>query len=343
MFPSPAVSTRPAVAAAFPVCADFAAFGMIPEFATFVSICIPMRKPPPIRLSKKVHRKLIFSLLLLLAAAVVVSRCMVSRTGGAVSVMPVLPPAEKADGMPSVPGRMPDPQRPCAGLELPACSRGEFLIRNEAGRYTLLYDTAYRQAAWVAYLLTREDVRRRGARRRNAFRCDPEVVARGWPTAGDRDYAGSSFDRGHLLPSADRDDSRAENDATFYLSNVSPQYPKLNRNQWRLLEEQVRRWADRYDSIYVVTGGELEPGLRRIRGGTGIPRHYFKALLARAEKGWRAIAFRLPNVASPEGRWTDYSLSVDRLEELTGIDFFPALPDSIERRVESRVDAGFWK
>lgn len=61
-------------------------------------------KPPPIRLSKKVHRKLIFSLLLLLAAAVVVSRCMVSRTGGAVSVMPVLPPAEKADGMPSVRG-----------------------------------------------------------------------------------------------------------------------------------------------------------------------------------------------------------------------------------------------
>lgn len=241
--------------------------------------------------------------------------------------------------MPSVPGRMPDPRRPCAGLELPACSRGEFLIRNEAGRYTLLYDTAYRQAAWVAYLLTREDVRRRGAKRRNAFRCDPEVVARGWPTAVDRDYAGSGFDRGHLLPSADRDDSRAENDATFYLSNVSPQYPKLNRNQWRLLEEQVRRWADRYDSIYVVTGGELEPGLRRIRGGTGIPRHYFKALLARAEKGWRAIAFRLPNVASPEGSWTDYSLSVDRLEELTGIDFFPALPDSIERRVESRVDA----
>lgn len=68
----------------------------------------------------------------------------------------------------------------------------------------------------------------------------PEVVARGWPTAVDRDYAGSGFDRGHLLPSADRDDSRAENDATFYLSNVSPQYPKLNRNQWRLLEEQVR-------------------------------------------------------------------------------------------------------
>ena len=122
-----------------------------------------------------------------------------------------------------------------------------------------------------------------------------------------------------------------------------PSIRSWNRNQWRLLEEQVRRWADRYDSIYVVTGGELEPGLRRIRGGTGIPRHYFKALLARAEKGWRAIAFRLPNVASPEGSWTDYSLSVDRLEELTGIDFFPALPDSIERHVESRVDAGFWK
>ena len=187
--------------------------------------------------------------------------------------------------MPSVPGRMPDPQRPCAGLELPACSRGEFLIRNEAGRYTLLYDTAYRQAAWVAYLLTREDVRRRGARRRNAFRCDPEVVARGWPTAVDRDYAGSSFDRGHLLPSADRDDSRAENDATFYLSNVSPQYPKLNRNQWRLLEEQVRRWADRYDSIYVVTGGELEPGLKAHPGRDGDPPALFQGASGASRKG----------------------------------------------------------
>ena len=179
MLPSPAVAARPAVAAVFPVspvCADFTAFGMIPEFATFASICIPMRKPSPIRLSKKVHRKLIFSLLLLLAAAVVVSRCMISRTGGAVSLVPVSPPAEKTDGTLPVPGRMPDPRRPCAGLELPACSRGEFLIRNEAGRYTLLYDTAYRQAAWVAYLLTREDVRKHGVKRRNAFRSDPEVV-----------------------------------------------------------------------------------------------------------------------------------------------------------------------
>lgn len=165
----------------------------------------------------------------------------------------------------------------------------------------------------------------------------------GWPTAVDRDYAGSGFDRGHLLPSADRDDSRAENDATFYLveriapvSEAEQESVAAARGAGSPLGRPLR-FDLCGDRRRAGAGTEAHPG------GTGIPRHYFKALLARAEKGWRAIAFRLPNVASPEGSWTDYSLSVDRLEELTGIDFFPALPDSIERRVESRVDAGFWK
>lgn len=228
-------------------------------------------------------------------------------------------------------------------MELPFCSDPTFVIRNEAGRYTLLYDTLYRQAAWVAYLLTRNDAETRGADRTNAFRSDPEVVARGWPTATDRNYAKSGFDRGHLLPSADRNGAREENGATFYLSNVSPQRPGLNRCIWKSLEEQVRRWAGRYDSLYIVTGGELRPGLERIRGGVGVPEYFFKAVLVRYRGEWHAAAFLIPNAEQIPGRYSDYVLTVRRLEERLGYNLYCNLPDSIADRVEVRYELDFWK
>lgn len=90
-------------------------------------------------------------------------------------------------------------------LACPFFANDEFVVRCPEGRYTMLYDTAYRQAAWVAYLLTRRDVSGKGVKRSGVFKSDPEVIARGWPSAADRDYTGSGFDRGHLLPSADRE------------------------------------------------------------------------------------------------------------------------------------------
>lgn len=228
-------------------------------------------------------------------------------------------------------------------LERPACDGDRFLVVNDEGRYSLWYDTMYRQAAWVAYVLTRNDVRATGVKRENRFRRDPEILRRGWPSASDADYAGSSFDRGHLLPSADRRGSRSENRTTFYFSNISPQYPALNRGVWKNLEEQVRRWAECYDSLYVVTGPELPPGLDRRPGGVGIPRHYFKALLVFRKGQCEAVAFRLPNAPQIKGHFRDYCLSVDELESVSGYDFFPGLPDSLERQVESRVDTLFWQ
>jgi len=228
-------------------------------------------------------------------------------------------------------------------LELPLYTDSTFIVRHPEARYTLRYDTSYRQAAWVAYLLTRSEVGRKDAERANAFRCDPEVVRRGWPTARDRDYARSGYDRGHLLPSADRDDTPSENRATFYLSNVSPQCAGLNRQTWRLLEEQVRRWAAAYDSLYVVTGPELVPGLPRIKGGVGVPRRYFKALLVWHGGRYHAIAFLIPNRERVEGGFGDYALSVNDLERQLGYDLFWRLPDSIEERVEGELDRTFWK
>ena len=76
-------------------------------------------------------------------------------------------------------------------LACPFFANDEFVVRCPEGRYTMLYDTAYRQAAWVAYLLTRRDVSGKGVKRSGVFKSDPEVIARGWPSAADRDYTGS--------------------------------------------------------------------------------------------------------------------------------------------------------
>ena len=229
------------------------------------------------------------------------------------------------------------------GLELPAIVDDEFVLRNKEGQYTLLYDTTYRQAAWVAYRLTRTELEAGSAKRSNSFRSDPQVLSHGWPAASDSDYKGSGYYRGHLLPSADRCGSSQENRATFLLSNISPQRPELNRGVWRLLEEQVRRWALQCDTLYIVTGSNLNGHLPRIRGGVGVPEQFFKAILLCSDSECQAIAFLIPNEKQLSKDFFTYALSIDSLEDRLHMDLFPVLPDEVETRVESRVNRPFWR
>ena len=285
-----------------------------------------MKKRTPIKISRQTHWKIVLLLVLAIVVLAIVSQVVAVRpwTGGRQAER-----GARSGGLPET-----DPEI----LACPFFANDEFVVR-----YTMLYDTAYRQAAWVAYLLTRRDVSGKGVKRSGVFKSDPEVIARGWPSAADRDYTGSGFDRGHLLPSADRNDTPQENGATFRLSNVSPQRPGLNRGTWRRLEERVRRWAARYDSLYIVTGGELTPSLRRIRGGVGIPQRFFKTILVRDGGTFRAIAFLIPNTERPAGDCFRYAISVDSLERVLGMDFYSALPDSVEMRVEASFDRSFWR
>lgn len=290
-----------------------------------------MKKRTPIKISRQTHWKIVLLLVLAIVVLAIVSQVVAVRpwTGGRQAER-----GARSGGSPET-----DPEI----LACPFFANDEFVVRCPEGRYTMLYDTAYRQAAWVAYLLTRRDVSGKGVKRSGVFKSDPEVIARGWPSAADRDYTGSGFDRGHLLPSADRNDTPQENGATFRLSNVSPQRPGLNRGTWRRLEERVRRWAARYDSLYIVTGGELTPSLRRIRGGVGIPQRFFKTILVRDGGTFRAIAFLIPNTERPAGDCFRYAISVDSLERVLGMDFYSALPDSVEMRVEASFDRSFWR
>lgn len=229
------------------------------------------------------------------------------------------------------------------GLEMPAVDAPEFLIRCDEGRFTLWYDTLYRQAHWAAHVLTRSDVENENAKRRNNFTVCPAVRSKGWRYARDWDYTHTGYDRGHLVPSADRVTSQAENDATFRLSNIVPQTARLNRGIWNNLEAEIRRMAVQLDTLWIVTGGELKPGLKRIgTSGIGVPESFFKVLLAKNEGHFMAVAFVIPNTEDVSGIVWDYARTVDEAEELLGIDFFPTLPDDLEQRVEAHFRQEQW-
>ena len=233
---------------------------------------------------------------------------------------------------------------PVGALEIPRVSAPEFVIVCPEGRYTLLYDTLYRQPAWVAYTLTRGDVENRNATRRNRFTVCPAVQARRWPAAEEKDYRGSGYDRGHLVPSADRLGNQVENDATFRMSNIAPQANRLNLEPWNHLEIEIRRMAQRFDTLWIATGGVLKPGLRRIgRNGIGVPEHFYKVVLARRNGRYQSIGFLLPNSAEVSRSFWGYAVPVDSVRNITGIDFYPHLQVGPENRIGAECRPQDWK
>ncbi len=225
-----------------------------------------------------------------------------------------------------------------ADYYLPAPSGGT-LVRHRS--YALSYNEDWEQAEWVAYILTREELQRPWNERVDNFRPDPAVKSR---TASLEDYRGSGYDRGHLLPVADRAFDAELADETFYMSNITPQARQFNQGIWRELEELTRDWAKRNGRLYVVTGPVLTQAAKGTIGANKIPvpAAYYKVLLDLDEPETKAIAFLLPNQVSFDPLY-DYVVSVDDVETATGIDFFPDLmPPDVEERLEARSNIDLW-
>lgn len=159
------------------------------------------------------------------------------------------------------------------------------------------------------------------------------------------DYRGSGFNRGHICPSADRLCSMDANGQTFYLSNMQPQYYNFNAGLWEKMEEQVRSWnrSSFRDTLYVCKGGTIEDygATKGVMGHTSsgliVPRYFFMAMLCKKGNTYKAIGLWAEHINADHSsdKLSDYAVSIDELEQLTGIDFFCNLPDDTERRVES--------
>lgn len=221
-------------------------------------------------------------------------------------------------------------------LELPEFKNNQNITYHSG--FTLCYNKTHEQSNWVAYQLTAAETQGT-AKRSTKFKPDPKVKG---GTATDADYKQSGYDRGHLAPAADMSWSETAMQESFYYSNMSPQVPSFNRGIWKKLEEQVRNWAVQFDEIYVASGPVLTAGLPHIGANkVSVPSLYYKALLVYGNKGKQAIAFVLPNEASQQPL-NNYIITIDSLENLTGINFFAALQDDEEAPIEANVHAPLW-
>jgi endonuclease G len=221
-------------------------------------------------------------------------------------------------------------------LELPSLKQNE-TITSHTG-FSLCYQEEYEQASWVAYELTAEETEAVTGRT-NKFITDP-MIATG--SATQDDYAGSGYDRGHLAPAADMGWSEQTMMESFYFSNMSPQLPSFNRGIWKTAEEQVRSWARLYGTVYVATGPVLEAGLPTIGvNKVAIPGFYYKVLLRCMPDDTSGIGLLIPHKTafSP---LSHFLVSIDSVEQVTGIDFFPKLNDTTEERIEAGVPEESW-
>lgn len=233
--------------------------------------------------------------------------------------------------------------------------------------YALEWDNTKRHANWVAFTFdttTSAD----NVKRTDAWSVDPKLPAE--MQVQESDHKNDGFDKGHLCASEDRVYLKEANEQTFYYSNMSPQLKDFNGGFWRKLETRVQTWgrstADGvYDKVYVTKGGTLNKLLKNFKGttvnggtpttdangftihGLACPEYYYMAVLSQKDDVFHAIAFLVPhkegmtrNPSSDELK--EYVVSVDKLEEETGIDFFCNLPDVLENEVEAACNLNDW-
>ena len=220
----------------------------------------------------------------------------------------------------------------------PAYTQNDAIV--EHSYYTLKYNEKTEQADWVAYSLKKVNLENSKFQRSDDFREDPDVRTK---SASLADYKGSGYDRGHLAPAADFAWTRDGMSESFFMSNMSPQDPGFNRGIWKKLEENVRIWAKSNNEIYIVSGPIFRDKSEKIgKNKVAVPDQYFKVILELNGKEVKGIGFILDNEKSSKSLST-YAMSIDQVEKVTGLDFFPTIPDALEDKIEKTYNYSLWK
>lgn len=200
------------------------------------------------------------------------------------------------------------------------------------------FNPAHHLPNYVSWTLTPAEAAGTG-KRVSKFRTDNDVYGSATPA----DYKGSGFDRGHMAPAADMKWSEEAMSDCHYMTNMCPQDHSLNGGVWNTLENNCRVWTRRDSDLVIICGPVLSDELPRAIGAqsVSVPERFFKVVYAPYANPPRAIGFVMPNSAVNE-RLEDMAVTVDRVEEITGYDFFSELPDEIESEIESKFDYRQW-
>ncbi len=247
-------------------------------------------------------------------------------------------------------------------LEVPALQSGNVFVEHSTleGRdslinYMLEFSPAHHLSRWVAF---RFDGSNRAINvNRKSYNIEPQYPADPDLSGGlsDDAYFGG-FQHGHLCASHDRRYSRDANDQTFFMSNMMPQSGAFNGDYWTIYENFVQtkgRSESFADTLYVVKGGTLDQIRQNITvdgNVVPVPQYYWMALLRVKGTSYAAIGFWMehrddyPEIAAAQvnAEILDHAVTIDQLETLTGINFFPNLPDDVEQTVEVAFTSSSW-
>ena len=226
-----------------------------------------------------------------------------------------------------------------SSFEIPArLSHTPEQILRRAG-YTVSYNKSLLVPNWVAWHLTAAHLKGNTKRSESKFHEDEDVPE---PRAVDFDYVRSGYDRGHMCPAGDNKWSQQAMDQSFLFTNICPQAPSLNRGDWNEMEQACRKWAKQYGDLYIVCGPIFYKKRPKTIGKNkvAVPDAFFKVVLSMKGEP-KAIGFIYKNADGnrPKG---DYANSVDEVERITGLDFFPSLPDNVEKKVEAQCRPDDW-
>lgn len=224
-------------------------------------------------------------------------------------------------------------------MEIPAPLKGKSEIILTRKGYTVSYNVDNKIPNWVAWHLTSEHADGE-YKRTGGYLEDTEVPK---PRSTKKDYDSMKWSHGHMCPAADNKwDKKAMKESNL-LTNICPQDRSLNSGLWNKIEQDCRRWAKKFGDVYIVCGPVL---LNREHETIGenkivVPEAFFKVILCLNPKP-KAIGFIIRNNEGKKKR-DQYINTIDEVERITGIDFFPALPDDIEIKVEAYSNIDEWK
>lgn len=223
-------------------------------------------------------------------------------------------------------------------IPAPLTDRPEQILHRKG--YTTSYNSQTKTPNWVAWHLTKAHTYGANQRSNEVFMEDSGVKA---PRATDADYYNSRYDRGHMCPAGDNKWDKQAMEQSFLFTNICPQNHGLNKYEWNDLEILCREWAYQYGAVDIVCGPIYEAsGSQKTIGKNKVwvPDAFFKVVLCRQGKA-KAIGFVYRNEGKKQPM-ADAVRSVDEIERLTGIDFFPELDDNTEDKIEKNSKLSDW-
>lgn len=185
-------------------------------------------------------------------------------------------------------------------------------VRVRHNNYTTIFSVSKRYPVWVEWSTTKRELTCSvGAKRGDKFLPDPKLVD---ASNIDDDYKGSGFDRGHISPAADAKCNQSDMDESFYFTNMAPQYPGLNRGQWKMLEDRTRTLAVEKDSVHIRAGCVGDAGkIKRVT----IPTYCWKVL----QFSNTTEAYVFPNVSQRSVSFEMHRVPLDSVTKISGFRF----------------------